>query len=145
MGFPCGSAGKEFTCSVGDLGLIPGLGRFLGERKGYPLQYSGLDNFVDCIDQGVTKSWTRLTDFHSQNICIYTCIINYSFLTHFPEQSYKEEIGVDEHDLYPAAAKWLQSCPTLCNPRDGSPPGSPIAGILQARILEWVAISFSNA
>ena len=43
-----------------------------------------------------------------------------------------------------AAAKSLQSCPTLCDPRDGSPPGSPIPGILQARILEWVAISFSN-
>ena len=44
-----------------------------------------------------------------------------------------------------AAAKSLQSCPTLCNPIDGSPPGSPIPGILQARPLEWVAISFSNA
>ena len=42
-------------------------------------------------------------------------------------------------------AKWLQSCPTLCDPRDGSPPGSPVPGILQARTLEWVAISFSNA
>ena len=44
-----------------------------------------------------------------------------------------------------AAAKSLQSCPTLCDPTDGSPPGSPVPGILQARILEWVAISFSNA
>ena len=44
-----------------------------------------------------------------------------------------------------AAAVSLQSCPTLCNPIDGSPPGSPIPGILQARTLEWVAISFSNA
>jgi len=44
-----------------------------------------------------------------------------------------------------AAAKSLQSCPTLCNPMDGSPPGSPVPGILQARTLEWVAISFSNA
>ena len=44
-----------------------------------------------------------------------------------------------------AAAKSLQSCPTLCDPKDGSPPGSPVPGILQARILEWVAISFSNA
>ena len=43
-----------------------------------------------------------------------------------------------------AAAKSLQSCPTLCNPTDGSPPGSPVPGILQARTLEWVAISFSN-
>ena len=44
-----------------------------------------------------------------------------------------------------AAAKSLQSCPTLCDPIAGSPPGSPIPGILQARTLEWVAISFSNA
>ena len=44
-----------------------------------------------------------------------------------------------------AAAKSLQSCPTLCDPIDGSPPGSPVPGILQARALEWVAISFSNA
>ena len=44
-----------------------------------------------------------------------------------------------------AAAKSLQWCPTLCNPIDGSPPGSPVPGILQARTLEWVAIAFSNA
>ena len=44
-----------------------------------------------------------------------------------------------------AAAKSFQSCPTLCDPTDGSPPGSAVPGILQARTLEWVAISFSNA
>ena len=44
-----------------------------------------------------------------------------------------------------AAAKSLQSCPTLCDPRDGIPPGSPVPGVLQARMLEWVAVSFSNA
>ena len=49
------------------------------------------------------------------------------------------------YDPPAAAAKLLQSCPTLCDPIDGSPPGSPIPGILQARTLEWVAISFSNA
>ena len=50
-------------------------------------------------------------------------------------------------DQYAAAAvaKSLQSCPTLCDPIDGNPPGSPVPGILQARALEWVAISFSNA
>ena len=47
--------------------------------------------------------------------------------------------------LAAAAAKSLQSCPTLCDPIDGSPPGFPVPGILQARTLEWVAISFSNA
>ena len=49
------------------------------------------------------------------------------------------------HGCYAAAAKLLQSCPTLCNPTDGSPPGSPVPRILQARTLECVAISFSNA
>ena len=49
------------------------------------------------------------------------------------------------HAAAAAAAKSLQSCQTLCDPIDGSPPGSPIPGILQARTLEWVAISFSNA
>ena len=56
--------GKESVCNVGDLGSMPGLGRALGEGKGYPLQYSGLENTVDCIDHEVTKSWTRLSDFH---------------------------------------------------------------------------------
>ena len=63
-GFPCGSAGKESACNVGDLSLIPGLGRSPGEGKGYLLQYSGLENSMDCVAHGVTKSQTRLSDFH---------------------------------------------------------------------------------
>ena len=63
-GFLCGSAGKESTCNEGDLGLIPGLGRSPGEGKGYPLQYFGLENSMDCIIHGVTKTQTRLSDFH---------------------------------------------------------------------------------
>ena len=53
--------------------------------------------------------------------------------------------GGSKAGAFYAAAKSLQSCPTLCDPIDSSPPGSPVLGILQARILEWVAISFSNA
>ena len=64
LGFPGGSAGKESACKEGDLGSIPGLGRSPEEEKGYPLQYSGLENSVDCIVHGVAKSWTRLSDFH---------------------------------------------------------------------------------
>ena len=67
MGFPGGSAGKESTCNVGDLGSIPGLGRSPGEGKGYPLQYSGLENSMDCTVHGVAKSQTQLSDFHFQN------------------------------------------------------------------------------
>ena len=62
--FPCGSAGKESACNAGGLGLVPGLGRSSGEGKGYPLQYSGLENSMDSIVHGVAKSWTRLNDFH---------------------------------------------------------------------------------
>ena len=58
LGLPCGSAGKESASNAGDLGSIPGLGRSPGEGKGYPLQYSGLENSMDCIAHGVTKSWT---------------------------------------------------------------------------------------
>ena len=64
LGFPGGSAGKESTCNVGDLGLIPGLGRSPGEGKGYPLKYSGLENSMDCIVHGAAKSQTWLSDFH---------------------------------------------------------------------------------
>ena len=63
LGFPCGSAGKESTCNARELGLIPGLGRSLGERNSYPLQYSGLENSMDCIVHGVAKSQKRLSDF----------------------------------------------------------------------------------
>ena len=64
-GFPCGSAGKESAFNVGDLGSIPGLGRSLGEGKGYPLQYSGLENSMDCIVHRVAKSQKQLSKFHS--------------------------------------------------------------------------------
>ena len=63
LGFPCGSAGKESACNVGDLDLISGLGRSPGKRKGYPLHYSGLENSMNCIVHGVSKSWTRLSYF----------------------------------------------------------------------------------
>ena len=57
-GFPGGSAGNESACSAGDLGLIPGLGRSPGQGNSYPLQYSGLENSMDCIVPGVEKSRT---------------------------------------------------------------------------------------
>ena len=69
QGFPDSSAGKESICNAGDLGLIPGLGRSPGEGKGCPLQYSGLENSMDCVVHGVTKSRTRLSDFKARR-CI---------------------------------------------------------------------------
>ena len=68
MGFPGSSAGKESACNVGDLGSIPGSGISLREGKGYPLQYSSLENSMDCIIHGVAKSRTRLNDFLFQEV-----------------------------------------------------------------------------
>ena len=65
MGFPDSSVGKESACNVGNLGSIPGLGRSPGKGKGYPLQYSGLENSMDYTVHGVTMSWTQLSDFHT--------------------------------------------------------------------------------
>ena len=70
LGFACGLAGKESPCSVGDLGLIPGLGRSPGEGKGYPLQYSGLENSMNRIVHGVAKSQTLLSNFHFHSLFI---------------------------------------------------------------------------
>ena len=61
LGFPCGSADKKSTCNVGDLGLIPGLGRSPGAGESYPLQYSGLENSTDCTAHGAAKSHTQLS------------------------------------------------------------------------------------
>ena len=77
-------------------------------------------------------------------------IVPYSFLNHFNSKVQKEFstcslVNILAAAATAAAAKPLQSCPTLCDPIDGSPPGSSVPGILQARTLEWVAVSFSNA
>ena len=59
---------KKSACNAGDLGSIPGLGRSPEEGNGYPLQYSGLENSMDCIVHGVTKSQTQLSNFHFHNL-----------------------------------------------------------------------------
>ena len=66
MGFPCDSAGKESACNARDLGLIPGLGRSPGEGKGYPTQYSVLENSMDCTSQwgGKESNMTELLSLH---------------------------------------------------------------------------------
>ena len=71
MGLPDSSVGKESTCNAGDPSSIPGLGRSAGEEIGYPLQYSGLENSTDCIVHGITKSQTRLRDFHFLSLIFY--------------------------------------------------------------------------
>ena len=66
LGLPLWLRGEEYTRDVGDLGSVPGLERSPGEGKGYPLQYSGLENPMDCIVHRVAKSRTQLSDFHFQ-------------------------------------------------------------------------------
>ena len=114
----------------------------LGGGHGNPLQYPCLENPMDggawwAAVHGVTKSRTRLSDFTFTFSFLHCRQIIYC-LSH---QGRCESWTIKNTA---AAAKLLQLCLTLCDPIDGSPPGSPIPGILQARILEWVA-SFSNA
>ena len=85
-----GSAGKESACNAGDLGLIPGLGRSPGEGKGYPFQYSGLENSMDCVVHGVGHDWATFTFFFTFHKCIYRSryVVSYS-------QEYKLEDFVE--------------------------------------------------
>ena len=79
LGFPDGSADKESACNAGDLGCIPGLGRSPGEGKGYPLQYSGLENSMDCIvnwAQEVNHDWATFTFMYLHNWFILLYSIN---------------------------------------------------------------------
>ena len=97
--------------------------RYLGGGNGNSLQYSCRENALDrgawpATLHRVAKSKTQLKLLR---------------------------LNMNLHEPATAAAKSLQLCPTLCDPIDGGPPGSPVPGILQARTLEWVAISFSSA
>ena len=67
-GFPCGSAGKEAACSAGDLGSIPGLERYPGEGKGYPLQYSGLENSTECCKELDSTERPSLTSLYTAQV-----------------------------------------------------------------------------
>ena len=72
LGFPHSSASKESACNARDPGSVPGSGRSDGEGKGYPLQYSGLENSMDCIVHGFTKSQTQLSDCHLHLLGIFS-------------------------------------------------------------------------
>ena len=131
LGFLCGSAGKESACNPRDLGSIPGLGRSPGEGKGYPLQYSGLENSMHCIVHGVTKSWTQLSDFHF-----------HSFILGFPSGSMVKDMSANTGDsssiprlrrsLGEGNGNPLQySC--LENPRDGGVWWAAIYGVTESQ------------
>ena len=83
LGLPCDSAVKASGHNAGDLGSIPGLGRSPGEGKGYPLQYSGLENSMDCVVPGVAKSCTWLSNFHFHSpfsLFLFFFSLNFFFL-----------------------------------------------------------------
>ena len=108
--YSCGSAAKESACNAGDRGLISRLGRSLGEGKGYPLQYSGLGNTMECIVHGVTKNRIQLIDFH------FHFQSNPWFLTLQRENDYL--LGLSGRSLGEGNGNPLQ-CSCLENPRDG--------------------------
>ena len=147
VSFPESSVGKESTCNIGDLDLIPGLGRSPGDGKGYPFQYSDLQNSMNCIVHGVSESQTT-TEWLS--LSLYNDKINIKkHKTHMPSRlcllyNLCQQICVAIMGSACMHAKSLQSCLTLCNPLDYNLPGSSVHGILQARILEWGAILFSR-
>ena len=125
-------------------------------------EYSGLISFrMDWLDllavQGTLKS---LLQYHSSKVSILWCSAFFIVQLSHPHMTTGKTTALTKWTFVgkvmsllfnmlsaaaAAAAKSLQSCPTLCDPTDGSPPGSPVPGILQTRTMEWVAISFSNA
>ena len=118
---------------VRDVGSVPGSGRSPEEGNGNPLRSSCLENPMDrgawrCTVHRAAKSWTQLRT--------HTAVHVHARPSHCAAQ-WKLTLCCE------AAAKSLQSCPTLCDPIGGSPPGSPVPGTLQAGTLEWGAISFS--
>jgi len=127
--FPDGASGQNPPANAEDIrdaGLIPGSGRFPGGEHGNPLQYSCLENPMDrgpwwAIVPRVTKSWAWLK-WLSMHVCACTHTHTYNILCVFV----------------------AQLCLTLCDSKDCSPPGSSVHGILQARTLKWLAISFSR-
>ena len=84
--FPDSSIGKESACNAGDTGSIPGSGRYPGEGIGYPLQYSGLENPMDCTVCGVAKSQTQLSDFdfhlHRPQVSLHNPLMSRVFFLH---------------------------------------------------------------
>ena len=125
MGFPSGAASKDSTCNAGE---TPGSGKSSGEGNVNPLQNSFLGNPMDW------GAWQ--TTVHG------VMRIGHNLMTKPPTTT---TTGEQLNGYAAAAAKLCQLCLTPCDPIDGSPPSSPIPRILQARTLECVAISSSNA
>ena len=144
-GFPGGAVVRNLPANAGargDVRSIPGLGRSLGVGNGNPLQYSCLENPMirgawQAIVHEVAKSWTRLSDFL---YCKCSLSLDNSELISI----WKGNTCSWCQGQHCCCCLVAQSCPTLLDPMDCSPPGSSVHGISQARILEWVAFSFST-
>ena len=134
---------------MGDLGLIPGLGRSPGEGNGYPLKYSGLKNSMDCVVPLVSINFfcTAAAKSHQSCPTLWDPIDGSPPGSH-PWDSPGKNTGVGCHFLLQcmkvkSEREVSQSCPTLRDPMDCSLPGSSVRGIFQARVLEWGVIAFS--
>ena len=114
LGFPGGSDGKESASIVGDLGLIPGSGRSPGEGKGCPLQYFGLENSMNCIVCGFTKSQTPLSNFHFTS-CMYPLLVRF-----FSHAGHYRALSRVPCAVYTGSLLLIVTC-CLENPMDGRP------------------------
>ena len=143
------------------MGSVSGLGRSPGERRGYPLQYSGPENPMDCIVQGGPKESRHIFHFHIKQITNKDLLLvtgndtQYFAITFKGKECEKESIYLSIYmcvcvlicmyvSIYMCVYSVTQLCLTLCKPKDSSPPGSSVHEIFQARILECVAISYSR-
>ena len=124
LGFPGGSAGKESTCSAGDLGSVPGLGRSPGEGKGYPLQYSDLEYYI-AIYHWLCSLWGHKESDTTQrlSLSLFTIIELFLLCILLISQSFNTKFQTSGYDHF------------RCS-------GSSVHGILQARIPEWLAMPF---
>ena len=167
MSFPSGASDKEPTCQCRrDAGSIPGSGRSLEGRHGNPLQYSYMENpkergaggSIGSQRAGHDQSDCPHTHTHTHthtyihitykyiHICIYHIVVFIIciYITHAYTHTHIHRKRHLFQGLKVKESEFTQLCPTHCDPMDCSLPGSSIHGIFQARILEWVAISFSR-
>ena len=138
---------KETACNAEGAVSIPGLGRSPGEGHGYPVQYSCLGNLMDrgtwwaTVDRFAELDTTEAAERERENLIFRQISCDFN---HIHTHTYKyTSLKMGIHTMC-MCAKSLQSCLTLCDPMDRSPPGSSVHGISQAGILEWLAISSSR-